>query len=83
MKKKEILDPTSPKYKIGQNIARLRKENGLTQADMEDFGITSSYYGKIELGLYSVSLDKLILIARAFGVNISDLFRDANGKEIL
>lgn len=50
---------------------------------MEDFGITSSYYGKIELGLYSVSLDKLILIARAFGVNISDLFRDANGKEIL
>lgn len=83
MKKKEIVDPTSLKYKIGQNIARIRKENGLTQAGMEDFGITTGYYGKIELGLYSVSLDKLILIARAFGVNISDLFKDENGKEIL
>lgn len=83
MKKKEIVDPSSYKYRIGQNIARIRKLNGLTQSDMEEFGITTGYYGKIELGLYSVSLDKLVLIARAFGVNLSDLFKDENGKEIL
>ena len=83
MKKKEIVDPTSYKYRIGQNIARIRKLNGLTQSDMEEFGITTAYYGKIELGLYSVSLDKLVLIARAFGVNLSDLFKDENGKEII
>ena len=83
MKKKEIVDPSSYKYRIGQNIARIRKLNGLTQSDMEEFGITTGYYGKIELGLYSVSLDKLVLIARAFGVNLSDLFKDENGREIL
>lgn len=83
MKKKEIVDPYSYKYRIGQNIARIRKLNGLTQSEMEEFGITTGYYGKIELGLYSVSLDKLVLIARAFGVNLSDLFKDENGKEII
>lgn len=83
MKKKEIVDFKSYKYKIGQNIARIRMENGLTQKDMEEYGITRGYYGKIELGLYSVSIDKLELIARAFGVNVSDLFVDKNGKEIL
>lgn len=83
MKKKEIVNPSSYKYRIGQNIARIRKLNGLTQSDMEEFGITTGYYGKIELGLYSVSLDKLVLIARAFGVNLSDLFKDENGREIL
>lgn len=83
MKKKEIVDFQSYKYKIGQNIARIRMENGLTQKDMEEYGITRGYYGKIELGLYSVSIDKLELIARAFGVNVSDLFVDKNGKEIL
>ena len=83
MRKKEIVDFDSYKYRIGQNIARIRKSNGMTQMDMEEFGITASYYGKIELGLYSCSIDKLVLIARAFGVNVSDLFKDEFGKEIL
>ena len=83
VKKKEKVDIRSFKYRLGQNIARIRLENGLTHKDMEEYGITRGYYGKIELGLYSVSVDKLELIARAFGVNISDLFKDENGKEIL
>ena len=83
MNKKEIVDPSSYRYKIGQNIARIRRENGFTQSDMEEYGITTGYYGKIELGLYSVSLDKLALISRAFGVNLSDLFKDEHGREII
>ena len=83
MRKKEIVDFNSYKYRIGQNIARIRKINGMTQMDMEEFGITASYYGKIELGLYNCSIDILVLIARAFGVNVSDLFKDEFGREIL
>ena len=82
MRKKETVNYNSYKYRIGQNIARLRFESGLTQKDMETYGITASYYGKIELGIYSVSLDKLELIARAFGINVSDLFKDKKGNEI-
>lgn len=76
------IDPTSYAYKIGQNIARLRKSQGLTQADMETYGISRAYYGRIELGLYFVTIDKLKKIADAFGVSIVDLFTDENGEEI-
>ena len=69
-------------YRIGQNIARLRKLNGLTQSDMEEYGISRGYYGKIELGLYNITIDKLNLIAKAFGVNVSDIFKDVDGFEI-
>lgn len=81
--KREQINFDSYKYKIGQNLSRIRNANGLTQADMEDYGITRGYYGKVELGLYSISLDKIILISKAFGVNPSDLFKDENGNEIL
>lgn len=76
-------DVNSNNYKIGQNIARIRMLTGLSQADMEEYGISRAYYGKIELGQHSITVDKLVLIARAFGVPISDLFLDAEGNEIL
>ena len=76
------IDPNSYAYKIGQNIARLRKSQGLTQADMETYDISRAYYGRIELGLYFVTIDKLKKIADAFGVSIVDLFIDENGEEI-
>jgi len=77
------INPNSINYKLGQNLARIRKKNGLSQADMEDYLISRSYYGKIELGLFSVTVDKLFLISRAFGCPIKDLFIDENGKPIL
>ncbi len=77
------IDPNSHNYIIGQNIARIRKENGLTHADMEQYGISRAYYGKIELGLHSLTVDKIVLIAKVFGVFPSDLFKDADGNDIL
>ncbi len=76
------VDINSYAYKIGQNIARLRKSQGLTQADMETYGISRAYYGRIELGLYFITIDKLKKIADAFGVSIIDLFIDESGNEI-
>lgn len=79
---KNKVDTSSFRYRLGQNIARLRKEQGLSQEDMELYGISRSYYGKIELGLFNVSLDKLSKISYALGVRIIDLFIDENGRVI-
>ena len=56
--------------------------NGLRHEDMDDYGISRSYYGKVELGMYSITAEKLSLIAKAFGVPITELFIDANGDTI-
>ncbi len=69
-------------YRFGQNLARLRNENGLTHSDMEDYGISRAYYGRVELGTHAPSVNKLVLIAKAFGISIKDLFIDKNGKPI-
>lgn len=81
--RKNKIDVNSINYKIGQNIARIRKENNISQEEMEIYGISRSYFGKIELGLYSISLDKLTLIAKAFGIPIALLFIDEKGDFIL
>ena len=69
-------------YRFGQNLARLRNLNGLTQSDMEAYGISRAYYGRIELGIHSPSIEKLMLIAKAFGIPIYQLFLDENEKPL-
>jgi Helix-turn-helix. len=79
---KKPIDIDSYEYKIGQNIARIRNKNGLTQSAMEDYGISRAYLGRIELGLHSLTLRKLTIVARALSVNVVDFFYDKNGKPI-
>lgn len=77
------VDVNSYGYKIGQNIARIRQQAGLSQEEVSKYGdISRSYYGKIELGLYSPTLKKLQKIAAVLGVKTSDLFKDENNDEI-
>ncbi len=68
--------------KFGQNLARIRKENGLTHDDMEIYGISRAYYGRVELGKHSLSTDKLLTIAKAFGVPVYMLFLDEEGNPV-
>lgn len=68
--------------KVGANLARIRSEQGLTHENMEEYGISRAFYGRIELGKASPSLSTLIRIARAFGVSLSDLFIDAQGRKL-
>ena len=79
----KTIETNNSNYILGQNIARIRKQTGLSQADMEDYGISRAYYGRIELGFHSLTIEKLLLISRAFGVPLSNLFLDENGNEIL
>lgn len=57
--------------RIGQRIAKLRKEQGMTQAELaERTGIQRAHITRIEAGRYSVGIDLLQKIAEALGKNV-------------
>ena len=72
------------RYTLGQNIARIRKqETGYTQAEMEEYtGVSRAYYGRIELGTHAATIDVLIKIADALNVPLYRLFLDENERPI-
>lgn len=60
--------------RIAKNIRRLRLERGLTQEDMEQFGFGVRWYQRFESGRHIFSVPTLDRLARAFKVDISELF---------
>lgn len=61
----------SERLRIGQRIAELRKERGLTQTQLaERCGLQQAHIARIEAGRYSVGLDTLAQIADAMGMKI-------------
>lgn len=66
-----IFDEIEERQRIGQRIADLRKEKGLTQQDIADrTGIQRNHISRIEAGKYSVGFDTLQSIAEALGGRI-------------
>lgn len=82
-KKKRNID-NNYRYRLGQNIARIRKEEtGYTQEDMELYtGISRAYYGRIELGVHAATIDVLIKIADTLNIPLYRLFLDSNDRPI-
>ena len=59
------------RQRIGQDIAQLRKEKGMTQQDLADrVEMQRAHIARIEAGRYSVGLDTLAQIATALGMVI-------------
>ena len=59
------------RQRIGQLIATLRKEKGMTQQDLADVtGLLRNHISRIEQGRYSVGFDTLQAIAEALGGTI-------------
>lgn len=62
--------------KFGQRLKTLRKEKEMTQEDLAfKVGVDRSYMGFIERGEKNVTLKRLVEIAKAFRVSLSELFR--------
>ena len=60
---------------IGSRLRELRKERGLTQAELaRQIGIQQSDLSRMEKGEYRVSLDNLFKILSAFDLDLADLF---------
>jgi len=63
--------------KLGQRLRALRKERGLTLAQLgRQVGLSASYLSQVERGVTMPSLPKLTAMARALAVDVRDLFED-------
>ena len=69
---------------FGKNLERFRKSNGYSTRDLEyeGMGITRSYYQKAVKGKHAITIDKVFLLSKAFGVTPDQLFIDENGTPI-
>ena len=66
-----IFDEIEERKRIGQRIAELRKEQGMTQTQLaERCGLQQAHIARIETGRYSVGLDTLTQIATALGMRV-------------
>ena len=64
------------KDNIAKNIARLRKEKGISREYIaEDADVSRQYIAQIEKGERNVSLETLSKIARSMGVNVEFLIK--------
>ena len=63
---------------IGQRIRSLRKDRGLTQADLAGrIGIQQSDLCRMESGEYKVSLETLFKILKVFTMKVAEFFHEA------
>ena len=66
---------------IGSRLRELRKERGLTQAELaRQIGIQQSDLSRMEKGEYRVSLDNLFKILGVFDLDLADFFGDRSEK---
>lgn len=71
MKKSDI------NVKFGNKIRMLRKNNGYNQYDFAyECGISDAYYGRIERGEHTPSLEMITRMAKTLGITTSDLLKD-------
>ena len=60
--------------KIGQNIAWIRKQRGLTQEDLCGMAeIDRSYLSEIENGKMNMTIKSLVMIAKSLKCDLSDI----------
>lgn len=61
--------------KIAKNIKKARKQKGLTQENMVDYGFNYRHYQKIESGTYSMNLYTLHRLSIIFNMNVKNLLK--------
>ena len=62
--------------KFGENVRELRRSRGLSQEELAfRAGIHRNYLGGIERGERNPALDNISAIAKALGVDLSELLR--------
>jgi len=67
---------------VGRNFARLRRESGLTQEDVEQrSGFSQQYLSDLERGKRNPTVITLYELAQALGVSHVDLVRSDDGGE--
>lgn len=64
-------------FYFGNNLRLYREAKGLSQSNFAELcNISRAYYGRIERGEHSITLDLCYKISNNLGIHISDLFKD-------
>ena len=62
---------------VGNVIRKYREARNLTQEELAELcGISPAYFGRLERGEHSMTLDKCQKIAAALGVRLADFFEE-------
>lgn len=71
------MDPTKKaQERVAKNIAALRKRAGLTQAEVANAtGMQPSNYQRIEYGGQNLTIETMVKIASALGVDPGDFWK--------
>lgn len=65
------------RQRIGQRIAQVRNEHGMTQQQLSDaVGVSREHIARIEAGKYSVGLDILVKVAKALDMELEFVTKD-------
>ena len=74
---------STARINIGQNMKIIAESKGIKKADiirelqLSGIPMTKQKYYKLENGLANITADELVLIAKALGCEISELFRES------
>lgn len=64
-------------FYFGNNLRKFRERKKMTQEDFaESCGISRAYYGRIERGEHSITLETCKNISDFLGIQFADLFID-------
>lgn len=62
-------------FLLGNTLRKIREARGMSQEQFAEYvGISRAYYGRIERGEHSITIEKCYLISEALGIHISELF---------
>ena len=76
MAKQTKTNKTDPRLMFGSNIARLRKEIGLSQEQLAlESGLARSYMGGVERGQRNIALINICKLADALNIEPSELLK--------
>ena len=71
------LDIQEDRIAFGDNLRKIRKGRRMSQIEFAEIcGISRAYYGRIERGEHSATVDMCLRISNSLGLHISDLFID-------
>jgi putative transcriptional regulator len=68
------IKPTKQDLRLAQHLQKVRKAKGFTQEQLaEKIGVSATWIGYIETGIYRPNLKLLYKIARVLKVKVKDL----------
>lgn len=77
------MDIDTLKKQLGLRLKELRLAKKMKQEDLENYGFSYRYYGKMERGLVNPTLETLLRLCEIFDVTLPELFIFLDSTEVM